>query len=155
MLYGWAQDCTVSLLNQLRPVAGAFCPLRTSYDINRIIIKVDYIFICAQSSIKFFNPFVEITKVQLVSMLQENHQQLHQSFPELFIYQDNILIKRIFRNNSVTRFFSFILIRNRIRYRKASINCFNTYFFSHKAFMKNFYWRRISIDNFITHFWVL
>ena len=63
--------------------------------------------------------------------------------------------KRIFRNNTVTHFFGYILIRILIKYKKTSIDCLITHLLSHKAFENKFYCRRISIDRFITHFFNL
>ena len=97
--------------------------ITTKYKITRIFIKMECISICIKSSTKLFIHFtcskpIVTNQLGISSILLENHQQLHHRFFELYIYQDNILLKRICRNNSVTHFLSFIPIKNRIKYKK-------------------------------------
>ena len=78
------------------------------YDITWIFIEIGYIFVCVQSSKKYFNQFTcNKTNQEQILMQLDNHQQLYHTLIRNISYR-----KRITRNHSVTHFWSFILIRD-------------------------------------------
>ena len=70
----------------------------------------------------------------------ENHRQLHHTFFESYIYQDNILSIK-WSSKTTLSHISWV------------INCFihTKHFLSHKALRNKFYCRSININSFITH----
>ena len=60
----------------------------------------------------------------------DKHSQLYHTFFEYYIYRANILTERFFENNFITYFLISISFRNKIKYKRASINSFITHLFS-------------------------
>ena len=81
-------------------------------------------------------------------MLLENHQQAYHTFFEFYIYQDNILLKEDLQKQLCLNFLS---IRNRIKYKQTTTDCFITHSLSLMAFRNKLYCKSISINSFITH----
>ena len=52
---------------------------------TKIFIKIEYIFICIQSSKELFNHFTRNKPIEQNLVLVENHQQLHRTLFESYI----------------------------------------------------------------------
>ena len=78
------------------------------YDIARIFIKVEYIFVCVQSNINIFNPFTCNKPIGNKFQCRKRiSKQLHHIFFELYIYQDKILLKRDLQEQLSPTFLEF------------------------------------------------
>ena len=97
------------------------------YGISRIFIKQS-IFSFAYKAVKSF----------LIILLKTN--------------QSTISFNDAGESSAAYTFFIFILIKNRIKYKKSFYELLYNYLLSHKAFRNKFYCRRISTNRFIKHF---
>ena len=122
--------------------------ITTKCDISRIFTKIEYILICIQNSIKFFNHFTCNKPIRNKFQCCWKSSTASSNITYL---SGQYTIKEGSSETTLTHFLSFILIRNRIKYKKTSVNCFITHCLSLIPFRNKFYFRRISLNSFITH----
>ena len=91
--------------------------ITTKCNITKIFIKVEYNIICIQSSKKFFNYFL-VTNQLLTNFNAARQSSTALSHIFLILIRNISYWKRIFKNNTVTHFLCFKLIRNRVKYKK-------------------------------------
>ena len=124
-----------------------------TYNITRIFVKIEYILNCIQSSKKILIILLVINQSGIsFNVVRESSTLSSHIFWVIYLSGQYTIKEGSFRGNSIIHFWSFILIRNRIWYKKASFNCFITHCLSHKALRSKSFYKRIGIDSFIIHF---
>ena len=112
------------------------------------------------NSTRIIFTIISIIKVNIVNICIKNTHSITNKYgiTRIFFKVEYIFIRSeiiMIRNNSVTHFLSFILIRNIKKCKKTFTKSFITHFLSLLAFRNKLYCRRMSIGNFITHFFRL
>ena len=116
---------------------------------NNMKVYITKIYIIIRKySIKFFNHFTrnKPLKNKFLMLANKNRQLCHTFF-------GSCIIKAIFYHERLfTHFSSHILIMNRSKYKRTSINYFTTHFLTLIAFRNKINYRRISTNSFIAFF---
>ena len=85
-------------------------------------------------------------------MLLENHQQLHHTFFDFYIYQGSILLKKDMKKQLCYIFLEVHIDQEQNQIQKSTYErLYNTSLESYMI-QEKFYCKRISINSFTTHF---